>query len=338
MARISASNLAQLFRRVGVSLRAGVDILRVWETESQRGPLRQRSEVDRVLQSLKRGNGLAESLRACDGYFPVMAIEMVNVGEQAGRLDAVLIRLADHYEHIVRMRKDFLQGISWPLTQLVLAILAITLLIFIMGILGTMDLIGWGLVGASGAIKFLLLVALFAALIGVVVYSLARGWWGPTPVLLAMKIPIVGPFLQYSAMARFCWSLAVAIEAGMDVRDTLRMALRSTHNPAYTAQHRACDRVIERGGELHEALLATHVFPVELTDTVMSADLSGTHTEALLHMAEIYEDRAKDAAKRLTGVAAGAVWLTVAALIIYMIFRLAMVYFGAINDALEFTR
>lgn len=60
---------------------------------------------------------------------------MVDVGEKTGRLDEVFIRLAEHYDHVLDLQRTFLQGIAWPMVQLIAALGVIGLLIWIMGIL-----------------------------------------------------------------------------------------------------------------------------------------------------------------------------------------------------------
>jgi len=336
MARLSHSELSGLFQRLGISLRAGVDVLRAWETESRRGSARYRNLMLEVHQRLRRGSSVAEAMGEMDGYFPVMATEMVRIGERTGHLEAVMLRLSDHYQHLLKLRRDFYASITWPVCELIMALLVVGLLIWLMGFLGTgIDLLGWGLVGTSGLMIYLLIVATIVAVISLLAYSVASGYWGVVPVVIAMRIPVVGPFLESMALARFTWSLAVGIEAGLDARDSMRMALRSTHNPKYTSVESKCDQAIERGEEFNEALEEAGVFRDDLLDSIRAADLTGTHTDVLLRLSRDYDERTQAASRRLSFVCACIVGCTVAMFIVYLIFRLFMVYMGGINDALE---
>lgn len=337
MGRMTIHQMAPLFRRVGVGLRAGVDILRVWELEQNRGSPTYQSHMRTIHDQLRAGNSLVEALRACDDYFPEMATEMVGVGEVTGHLETVLLRLADHYDHLIRLRREFLNACYWPGIQLVAAILVISLLIWITSLIpGSPDLLGFGLSGISGVIIFLLLVALAGAGLVALVYSLFRGWWGPTPIRVAMRLPVLGPFLESMALARFTWSFAVTVDVGMDARECLQLALRSTHNPVYTFQAERADRVLAEHGEFHEALQTAGVFPEELVEAMRNADLSGTHSEAMLFQARQYDERFRAAAQLVAFFAAGAIRVAVALILIALIMRLAGVYLGAINDALNF--
>ena len=76
--------------------------------------------------------------------------EMLEAGDQTGHVDAVLLRLAEHYEHLLTLRRIFLVGILWPAIQLVLAIFVIGLLIWVLGFVGT-DILGWGMMPAPRA-------------------------------------------------------------------------------------------------------------------------------------------------------------------------------------------
>jgi general secretion pathway protein F len=59
-----------------------------------------RGAVDLALESLRAGRGLSGPLVA-SGAFPDIALQMVRIGEQAGRLDAVLARAAELCEREV---------------------------------------------------------------------------------------------------------------------------------------------------------------------------------------------------------------------------------------------
>src|SRR5262245_19252466 len=136
MAQIGTRALAQLCRRAGTSLQAGLDARRVWEKEAERGGYTQRFYLSEVSRRVAAGQTVAEAMQNCHGYFPPVTCEMIDIGERTGRLDEVLLQLAENYEHMLKLRRTFLIGISWPLIELTLAVLVIGLLIFFLGIVG----------------------------------------------------------------------------------------------------------------------------------------------------------------------------------------------------------
>jgi type IV pilus assembly protein PilC len=334
MFRLNHQQLSGLFHRVGIALQAGVDILRVWEMERERAAGFLRDRLGRLHERLRQGESLADSMEACEGYFPRMALEMVRVGEETGRLEAVLLRLADHYRHMAKLRRDFLTSIQWPALQFFAAVGILSLLILVMGFLpGDTDLLGWGLTGVSGMLAFLVMVAFFLLGLFLIGYSLARGWWGATPIVIAMRVPILGTYLESMALSRYTWSLGVAIDAGMEPRYCMRLALRSTQNPVYLFQSARADRVLMAHGEFWESMQETGVFPRDLVEMMQTAELAGTQTETLLHQARNYDDRFQSAARNLSFAIGVIIRVAVAMLLIALIFRLAGVYLGALTDA-----
>src|SRR5205823_1181947 len=53
--------------------------------------------IARIAAGAKRGEGVAKPMRDC-GVFPGLAVHLVEVGEETGRLDAMLLQVADVYE------------------------------------------------------------------------------------------------------------------------------------------------------------------------------------------------------------------------------------------------
>ena len=54
-------------------------------------------QIDRTHEEVTQGRAIAEPLRRT-GMFPPMFIQVVSLGEQTGRLDALLLRAADAYD------------------------------------------------------------------------------------------------------------------------------------------------------------------------------------------------------------------------------------------------
>src|SRR6185436_18462440 len=135
MSRIATSTLINLCRRVGTSMRAGVEPRKLWETETRHATGSLRWYIERVKEGVLRGDSVAESMRACEGYFPPLVTEMVDVGEKTGHVDAVFLKLADHYDHQQQLTRGFLFGIAWPTVQLAIGILVCGLLIMVLGMI-----------------------------------------------------------------------------------------------------------------------------------------------------------------------------------------------------------
>jgi type II secretion system protein F len=94
--------VARFARTLGTLSKSGVPILQalnlVKEIMSNRVIAR---AMEKVYERVKEGERLSRPLRDM-GIFPSLAIQMIMVGEETGKLDGMLLRVADNYEKIVR--------------------------------------------------------------------------------------------------------------------------------------------------------------------------------------------------------------------------------------------
>jgi type II secretory pathway component PulF len=341
---ISTRSLIQLCHRVGTAVRSGIDARRVWEMEERHATGALRGALSGIRQQVAAGGTVAEGMHAANGFFPPMFVQMVAVGEQTGKLDEVLHRLAEHYEHLASMRRNFWIGVAWPLFELVFAVLVIGLVIFITGIIGAarggeaMDVLGWGLVGTRGAILWFVLCGCIAGGIALAAHALIRGWLGPQPVLAAMRIPVLGTCLESLALSRLTWALALALDSGMDARRAVTLSIRSAQNPYYESALPRVAAGIRANRQFHESFADGGVFPGDFLQQLEAAEMAGATTEALLRLAKEYEDRARTSMRVLTGIATVGVMLLVFGVIIFAIFSLFYhAYLKPINEMLDMT-
>jgi len=339
--RIRTKRLAELCRRLAISLEAGIDARTLWAREADRASGRAaRDRIARISQAVRQGDTLAEGLARTGDYFPHVMRELVDVGEQTGHLPEVFRQLADHYEMRLGLRRDFLAAAAWPLVQLGLALTVIGLLILVMGIIEgirgePIDVLGLGLVGPQGLLIYLGVLAGVGAVLWLQWHCIRRGMVWTRPIQrLVMRIPKVGRALQTLALARLAWSLSLTLEAGMEVRRAMKLALRSTRNAHYTDRIETIDAELSAGNSIRDALGAGGVFPLDFLDAVAVGEESGSLVESMALLSRAYHQQARAALATLNTLAGFVVWLIVAALIIAMIFRLFSFYLGALNDAI----
>ncbi len=324
---------------MSISLSSGIDIRKVTarEAEHARGRAARR-RLTAVSSAVAEGETLAAALAATGDFFPPLFHEMVEVGEQTGHQAEVFAQLAEHYENQVRLRRNFLGAISWPMIQLIIALAIVAFLIWIAGAIGgpgaTLDFLGLGLVGNRGLAIYLAVVATVALLLFIVIRAASRGlvWVGPIQRLV-LGLPAVGPALQTLALAQLAWTMHLTMNAGMEIRRSLRMSLRNTRNARYTRKIDQIDAIIARGDSIYEAFCAARCFPNDFLDSLQVGEQSGRIVESMAHLSRQYQEQARAALSTLTLLAGIVVWMIVAGLIIALIFRLFFFYMGILNAA-----
>ena len=78
--------------------------------------------MERLADTVKRGGMLAVGMRE-HGHFPVLAIHMVRVGEETGRLEEMLLKAAETLEGDVRTDLKRMIGLLEPAVILIMGVL-----------------------------------------------------------------------------------------------------------------------------------------------------------------------------------------------------------------------
>ncbi len=341
MARIGTQPLASLCRRVGIALESGIDERKIWQRESERATGNVRVAMDRIYESVADGHGVSDGVEASGRFFPPLFRELVPLGEQTGKQAAVFRRMADHFEHRVKLRRDFLSQITGPMTQLCIAVLVVGLLIWIFGFIAAQDPSGifsfeevfFGLSGTEGLVIYILIVAtVVATSVGIYFVVRSGAAWTRPIQRLVMRIPAIGHSLRILALSRIAWTLGLTLEAGMDVRKALPFALKSTALDHFARHADAAAAVVNRGDDVFTAMAQTGAFPDEFLDALQVGEQSGRLDESMLRLADVYQEQARAAIATLTQVAGYAVWALVALIIVIILYRVVSRYAAGIQN------
>jgi len=112
---------ARLARTLGTLLRNGVPLLAALGiARNVLGNRALAADIDLASDEVKSGNGLSAAL-ARGKRFPRLALQMIQVGEESGALDAMLLKTADTFEQETARSIDRLLSAMVPAITLVLA-------------------------------------------------------------------------------------------------------------------------------------------------------------------------------------------------------------------------
>ncbi len=114
------STIAKFTRTLGTLVSAGVPILEsITITRDTTGNFIYRRALERVHDSVRQGNSFAEPLRqakVCDA----IVVNMIDVGEETGDLDKMLIKIADNYDEEVDVMVASLVSLLEPIMVVLL--------------------------------------------------------------------------------------------------------------------------------------------------------------------------------------------------------------------------
>ena len=98
--------------------------------------------ISKIADGAKRGEGVSRPMREA-GIFPALAIHLVEVGEETGKLDAMLLQVADVYEKDVKTSVKALTSVFEPVIILVMGVLVGTVVLSMLMAIFSINEIGF---------------------------------------------------------------------------------------------------------------------------------------------------------------------------------------------------
>jgi type IV pilus assembly protein PilC len=126
---VSKSSVARFSRTLGTLISAGVPILEAINiTRDTTGNEVFAKMLKRVHDGIREGDSLANPLRASKTVDPIV-VNMVDVGEETGELDKMLMKIADNYDDEVDTLVASLVSLLEPIMVVVLGLIVGTIVV-----------------------------------------------------------------------------------------------------------------------------------------------------------------------------------------------------------------
>ena len=329
--RLGLKNLAGFSRQLGTMLNAGLPIRRALAVVERSARPPTKGIYQRVGIAIEQGDSVSQALEREGRAFPVLYLRLVHMGEMVGGLDKVFVRLAEYYEFVRAMWMKLITRLIYPLIQYWAAIGVLALVAYIRSMfLPT----GNGSPRAAIAILCTGAVIFFAPIIAY--YLLTRSLSGSRvahEVMLA--IPVVGKVFRTLAVARFCWSMEMMTDSGVNIYNALQWSMEATANGAFEGRTPAIIQRIKDGLSLSKSLELSGLFPHDCIEMISVAEESGSMPETFKRLAQNYFEQADLALRALVTAFTWLIWGAIAGFIIYNIFKFAMIYINILNGALN---
>lgn len=334
--KLPTTRLAAMLGRLAIALSAGVDLRRAWTSETERTPTRWRPLMEQIQGSLEEGEPLAAAMEETEA-FPPLVVGMIAVGERTGHEPETLRSVANVLERQLRTARTLRSKLAWPAFQLSVAIAVVGFLIFMAGILRDaegkpIDLLGIGLTGVSGVVIYLLLLSAAAAGLWFGFRRALASWQAHGVVRqLLSRVPVLGHAALTAEAATWCRAASLAAGAGLDAGRLIDLA--STVAPGLAVDRDDLVDDLRNGSTLAEALARAGSFPPILCETLAVGEAAGKTDTVLARLADDFDDEANRGFALAAQAAGGGVWVVVAGIIIFVIFRLFTGYIAILTEA-----
>jgi type IV pilus assembly protein PilC len=309
---ISLLDIVLFFRQFATLITAGVPIAQSCQILANN---QEKIILQRILHSLKNslesGKGLSTALRQYPNYFDALTCQLIQIGEQTGTLDQILLRIAHHKEKKLALNHRIKQILFYPLCTLLITLIVSGIMLFwivprFAELFQPMhDKLPWitrQIFFISSVLRehaWLMLIPILGLFL-FFYYLKQSKKFRQTLDRFILKLPFIGQLLKKIMLARFSHTLTITLSAGMPILDILKMLVNLSHHHDHTKAMIKLQTEIARGQQLHSAMHTSSFFPAMMIQMVRVGEESGKLENMLEKMATLYETDADQLIARLS--------------------------------------
>jgi type IV pilus assembly protein PilC len=312
---ITDKDMTFFTRQLATMLKAGVPLLQSFDIIA-RG--HSNARFSRLMLDLKNqvetGSSLSQAFRQHPKYFDNLYCNLVQAGETAGMLDAILDRLATYKEKILAIKSKIKSALFYPIAVIVVAIVVtFVIMIFVIPAFKSVfasfganlpwltqvviDISDW-------FVKWwwALFIGIVAAFVAIRLSIKRSETVRYTVHRLSLKFPIIGGILEKATIARWTRTLQTMFAAGVPLVESLDAVGGASGNMVYIAATKRIQTDVSTGTSLTNAMAAVNLFPQMVLQMVQIGEESGSLDNMLGKIADFYEREVDDAVAALSSL------------------------------------
>lgn len=307
-------DVSDFTRQLATMIRARLPLTRCLEIlEGQQKKSRFKSVIRDILDQVKSGKSLTESMKSWPNVFNPFYRNMVHVGELSGDMTVILDQLALYLEKMTALRRKFLTALSYPAVIVVVAAGALSFLI--LGVMPSftemfrdfevaMPLPTQILIHASEFLKtwFVLITAVFMAAVALFRWYITTEKGRQRYDRWKMRIPLTGRIVRQVMIARFLRTLGTLLQSGVALLDALDVTSESAGNVHLAHQVAGMKNAAAKGEALEASLQNNTLFPDLVVQMIAVGEETAELPRMLLQTAEYYEMEVDASIDALTSV------------------------------------
>ena len=309
---LKVKDLVLISRQLASLLSAGITVVRALDMLYQQLDSKKAKKcIGEVYESVQGGRSLSEAFKEQRGVIPNIMISMIAAGEESGRLDEVMERLAEHFQKNAKLKNKISSAMVYPkiLAGLTAAV-SIGLLTFLVPKIGdTIKSLGGelpaltkALLGISNSLVHWWYI--YLAVVALLVYGF-KVWkssdkGGEQWSYLRLKMPVVGKATRMNAAARFTRTVSTLLKSGISVLQAVEITEKSLDNLILEKKLSEARVEIRKGTSLSKSIRGITEFPPMIYAMVSIGEESGTLDAILDKAADFFEDEADSATAKMT--------------------------------------
>ena len=313
--KITAKDIAVFFRQLSTMMSAGVPLVQSFEIIGRgHDNASMRDLILKIKSEVESGTSLSETLAKHPIYFDDLVVNLVNAGEQAGVLEALLDKIATYKEKTEYLKAKIKKAMFYPAAVIIVAIIVTAiLLIFVVPQFEQLftsfgaDLPAFTrlVVNLSEYMQdwwWLIFGGAIGAVIGLLQAKKRSRKFSRNLDRIILKLPIVGSIMHKASVARYARTLSTMFAAGVPLVEALESVAGATGNVVYSDAVLMIRDSVATGQQLQFAMSQTGLFPNMVEQMVAIGEESGALDTMLSKVADFYEQEVDDAVDALSSL------------------------------------
>jgi type IV pilus assembly protein PilC len=313
--KIKPLDIAFFSRQMATMMKAGVPLLQSFDIigEGSDNP-NMRKLVDDIKQEVAAGHSFATALRQKPQYFDDLFCNLVDAGEQAGALESLLDRVATYKEKTEFLKAKIKKAMTYPIAVIIVALIVSGILLIkvvpqfqsvFAGFGAKLPVFTLMVIGLSELVQsywYIILGGLIALFVLFRKSYKTSGKFRDRVDRLLLKVPIIGPLLFKSAVARYARTLSTTFAAGVPLVEALDSVAGATGNVVFRNAVHKVKQDVSTGMQLNFSMRSTGVFPMLAVQMTAIGEESGALDSMLDKVATYYEEEVDNMVDSLTSL------------------------------------
>ncbi|WMN61216.1 type II secretion system F family protein [Pseudoalteromonas xiamenensis] len=260
------TNELSLLLESGIKVDKAIDIIRQSNSGLALGTL-----LNQISSSLKKGDTLSEAFGKHEKIFGPLYIQLLKIGEASGSLSDVLKKLARDLKFQMDLRNQINTALAYPSIIFFVCMAAIYfVLTFIVpkmaGIIVNLDEAPWYtqlIIRTSNYFneyQFFIIGSLISIIVSLV-YLFQKDHVREWLYVKVSRFPGLGKILITSERIRFSQSIAMMLDAGLQLDVALELTRNTMKHPDFRRDSSLALKQLKAGKQLGEVLSKTRIFP-----------------------------------------------------------------------------
>jgi len=304
---IRPKDMAIFTRQLATMMKAGVPLLQAFDIVGRGNP---NPRVTKLLSDIRTdvetGTSLSVAFRKFPLYFDNLYCNLVEAGESAGILDALLDRLAVYMEKTEAIKSKIKSALMYPITVLIVAFVVVAvIMIFVIPAFKEV----FSNFGGELPVPTLIVIAmseffvsywyLIFGGIGGGVYFFMEAWRRNEKMQnimdrVLLKLPIFGVLVEKSCIARWTRTLSTMFAAGVPLVEALDSVGGASGNSVFERATVKIQHEVSTGTALTVAMTNVNLFPSMVLQMCAIGEESGSIDHMLSKAADFYEAEVDD--------------------------------------------